>query len=59
VREGARRLLRVHPLGTADSLQVAAALVAAEGVPSSLPFVYLDGRLRAAAAREGLPVLPD
>lgn len=53
VRNGAQRLLRVHPLRAADSLQLAAAVVAAEGEATSLEFVCLDERLSAAAAREG------
>jgi predicted nucleic acid-binding protein len=53
VRAQATRLLRVHPLRAADSLQLAAALVAADFQPSTLPFVTLDGRLAAAAEREG------
>ena len=57
VREQARRLVRVHPLRAADSLQLAAAVIAAEGHPSSLPFVALDRRLADAAAREGFPVV--
>jgi predicted nucleic acid-binding protein len=53
VREQAFRMLRVHPLRAADALQLAAALVAAEFEPRSLPFVTLDGRLAEAALREG------
>lgn len=53
----ARRLLRTHDLRAADSLQLAAALLAAEGEPASLPFVCLDERLCLAADREGLDVL--
>lgn len=52
-REAARRFLRVHPLRAADALQLAAAFVAAERRPSTLAFVTLDERLRAAASREG------
>jgi len=59
IRETARRLLRTHPLRTADSLQLAAALVVSEYRPSSLTFVCLDARLRDAAAREGFPVQPE
>lgn len=58
VRDCARRLLRTHPLSTADSLQLAAALVASDHRPSSLPFVCLDARLRTAAGKEGFPLLP-
>lgn len=57
VRTLARRLLRVHPLRTADSLQLAAALTLAGGEPAGLEFVSLDRRLADAAAREGLPVV--
>lgn len=56
VRETARRLLRVHDLRAADSLQLAAALAACEGRPASLAFVCLDDRLAAAAEREGFAV---
>jgi predicted nucleic acid-binding protein len=56
VLEIARRLLRVHPLRAADSLQLAAAVLASEGRPSTLEFVCLDGRLATAAEREGFPV---
>lgn len=57
VRRTARRLLRVHDLRTADSLQLASAIVATEGQPVSLPFVSLDGRLVEAAEREGFAVI--
>ncbi len=57
VREVARRMLRVHPLRAADALQLAAAWLAAERRPSSLPLVTLDERLRGAAAREGFPLV--
>ena len=57
VRETAIRLLRVHPLRAADSLQLAAAFVAAEGRPSTLEFVTLDDRLALAAQREGFVVI--
>lgn len=57
VRTTAQRLLRVHPLGAADSLQLATAIVAAEQERATLEFVCLDERLREAASREGFPVL--
>jgi uncharacterized protein len=57
VRPTAIRLLRVHPLRTADALQLGAAIVAAEGNPASLPFVTLDERLAQAAEREGFPIV--
>jgi predicted nucleic acid-binding protein len=56
VLETARRLLRVHPLRAADSLQLAAAFLASEGRPSTLEFVCLDDRLVTAAQREGFLV---
>jgi len=57
LRELAVRLLRVHALRAADALQLAAALVAAEGHPGSLTLVSLDERLGLAAEREGLRVI--
>lgn len=57
VRSTAARLLRTHPLRTGDALQLAAAIVAADGDPRTLPFVTLDDRLALAADREGFPVL--
>jgi len=56
VLETARRLLRVHPLRAADSLQLAAAFLASEGRPSTLELVCLDDRLVTAAQREGFQV---
>jgi predicted nucleic acid-binding protein len=58
LREAAKRLLRVHDLRASDAFQLAAALVLADGDPSSVEFVSLDHRLRTAANREGLNVLP-
>jgi predicted nucleic acid-binding protein len=57
IRSTAQRLLRVHPLRAADALQLAAAVVAAEHDPSSLPLVCLDQRLSEAASREGFSVV--
>ena len=56
VRQTAIRLLRVHPLRTADALQLSAAIAAAEDHRDGLPFVTLDDRLAEAAEREGFPV---
>jgi len=53
VRRGAERLLRVHPLRAADSLQLAAALIGADHDPGTLEIVCLDERLTDAARREG------
>lgn len=58
VREMAKRFLRVHPLRAADSLQLAAAVVLADGDPSSIGFISFDDRLREAAHREGFALLP-
>ena len=41
----AERLLQAYPLRAADSLQLGAAIVAAEGRPSSLDFATFDRRL--------------
>lgn len=57
IRRTAERLLRVHPLRAADSLQLAAALIASDQDPRSLEFVCLDVRLARAAQREGFKVL--
>lgn len=60
VRNVAQRMLRVHDVRAADSLQLAAAMVAAEGEPPTLEFVSLDSRLNDAAQREGFRVIvPD
>jgi len=58
VRRAARRLVRVHDLRAGDALQLAAAVVAAEGRPAAPDFVTLDERLAHAAEREGFPILP-
>jgi len=50
------RLLRTHPLRTADALQLAAALVAGKHDPSQVQFFSYDDRLNEAAAREGLKI---
>jgi hypothetical protein len=57
LRTVAERLLRVHPLRAADSLQLAAAIVAAEREPETLDLVSLDERLADAASREGFRAL--
>ena len=58
VRERAARALLIHPLRAADALQLAAALVWANGHATGYSFVCLDQRLRAAARQEGLGILP-
>jgi predicted nucleic acid-binding protein len=57
LRKTAERLLRVHAIRAADALQLAAAIIAADDDPRSLPFVTLDDRLARAAEREGFPVV--
>ena len=52
VKERAKRLLGVHPLRSADALQLAAALVASNERPAALDIVTLDAR------REGFRVHP-
>lgn len=59
VRVTAQRLLRSHQLRAADALQLAAAIEASAGVPSTLAFVCLDARLGDAARREGFVVIDD
>ncbi len=58
VRSTAQRLLRVHPLRAADSLQLAAAIVAADHEPDAFDFVSLDDHLKEAASREGFQISP-
>lgn len=57
LRDDARRLVRVHDLRAADAFQLAAARIAADADPGTLPFVTLDDRLALAASREGFPIL--
>lgn len=57
IKDLAQRLLRVHPLRAADSLQLAAALAVAEQDPTNIGFVCFDTRLNHAASREGFKVV--
>ncbi len=57
VRTRALGLLARHDPRAADAARLAAALLAADPDPRSLPFVCLDDRLAVAAEREGLRVL--
>ena len=57
IRPLAERLLRTHPLRAGDAIQLAAAILAADANPDSLPFMTLDDRLALAAEREGFPVV--
>ncbi|MBI2898800.1 MAG: type II toxin-antitoxin system VapC family toxin [Planctomycetes bacterium] len=56
VRERAERLLGLHPLASADALQLAAALALAQDRPRGRPFVTADDRLGRAAEAEGFEV---
>jgi uncharacterized protein len=53
------RLVRVHALRAADALQLAAALVWADGTPAARELVTLDQRLATAASQEGFAVRGD
>ncbi len=57
VRNRSLRLLRIHPLRSADAMQLAAALVASGEDPLTLDFVCSDARLSAAASQEGFAIL--
>ena len=53
----AERLLRIHPLRSADAIQLAAAHMAVELLEEEVEFVTLDRRLAAIAEREGFTVV--
>ena len=55
-RRAAERMLRVHPLRAADSLQLAAALIASDHNPSQLDLVCLDDCITESARKEGFRV---
>lgn len=57
LRDTALRMLRIHPLGASDALQLAAAWSWVGANPSGLGFVTLDLRLADAARKEGFLVL--
>jgi predicted nucleic acid-binding protein len=57
VRDLARRLLDIHELRAADSLQLAAALTWCQQRPAKRDFVCADQRLSKAAATAGFAVL--
>jgi predicted nucleic acid-binding protein len=58
IKNTSGRLLLLHPLRAADSLQLAAALIWAEKSPTNHGFVCLNNRLREAANKEGFVLLP-
>jgi predicted nucleic acid-binding protein len=57
VRRLAERILATHALSAADSLQLAAALVLAQGQPENVRFLAFDEKLQIAAAREGFAAI--
>lgn len=57
VKAQARRLVRLHPLGAADAMQLGAAVEWAHGRATGRFFCTLDAQLARAAAREGFRVL--
>lgn len=57
VRRLAHRVLALHPLRAADALQLAAALVAAQGHAEQEAFVCLDRQLAQAASKEGFQIV--
>lgn len=54
----ARRVLQHHPLRAGDAIHLASCLRLQQEAGEPAPFVAFDDRLRAAAALEGLVVLP-
>ena len=57
VRDRAERLLRIHKLRAADSLQLAAALVWCGDRPQGRAVIGCDGNLSEAAEAEGFTVI--
>ncbi len=58
LRQRAERLIMVHPLRAADSLQLAAALAWTQEEPNGAKMACLDQNPRIAATKEGFTVLP-
>lgn len=58
LRDQAMRLVRIHPVGAGDALQLAAAWIWADRNPRAHSLVSLDKRLREAARREGFTLVP-
>lgn len=59
IRSTAERLLTVHALRTADTLQLAAAIQWCQGFTTEQDFVAFDRQLREACYREGFTLLPE
>ena len=58
IREQAIRLISLHPLKAADSLQLSAAIIWAGRNPKGYSFICLDKKLRSAAQKEGFTIIP-
>lgn len=58
LRHSAERLLQMHSLRAADSLQLAAAIAWCEGETTTREFISFDTRLSTAARAEGFTVVP-
>lgn len=58
IHDQAFRLISIHPLKAADSLQLTAAIIWAGKRPKEYHFVCLDKRLRDAAQKEGFIIAP-
>jgi hypothetical protein len=58
VRRRAERLVSVHPLTSADAMQLGAALLASGDRPETLEMVTLDQPLARCARLEGFRVVP-
>lgn len=59
IKSDALRALAVHPLRSADAVQLAAALVWADHAPEGRTMVCCDERLRKGARAEGFDIVPD
>ena len=52
-----KRILRLHPLRCADSIQLASAILVSNRLPHTLEFISFDEDLTEAASKEGFEVL--
>lgn len=59
ILDAAAQLAGVHGLRAYDSVQLASACAALREVPEGMYFAAFDQALRAAAAREGLQLIPE
>jgi hypothetical protein len=59
ILDHAARLVAVHGLRAYDATQLASARAVDDAVPDGLVFLAFDKALRAAAAAEGLELLPE